>query len=48
MMSDKKEFEKTFKSYDKMTKGEKAAFKQGAHTANQSIKEKLGLKKPRS
>jgi len=30
-----------------MTPGEQAAFRQGATTANNNIKERLGLKKPR-
>jgi len=52
-MADKKtaaknaNFQKTFRSYKSMNEGEQAAFRQGATTANNSIKEKLGLKKPR-
>ena len=40
-------FQKSFRSYKSMNDGEQAAFRQGATTANNSIKEKLGLKKPR-
>ena len=40
-------FTPTFKKYSAMSDGEKACFRQGATTANNSIKEKLGLKKPR-
>ena len=44
-----KQFEKTFKNYKtEMTPGEQAAFRQGATTANNSIKERLGLKKSRN
>jgi hypothetical protein len=52
-MADKKQakgndtFKPTFVKYDTMTEREKGIFKQGATTANNSIKEKLGLKKPR-
>lgn len=40
-------FVPTFRYYADMDEGEQAAFKQGATTANNNIKERLGLKKPR-
>ena len=46
--TEKKAFEKTFKNYKtEMTPGEQAAFRQGATTANNRIKENLGLKQKR-
>ena len=39
-------FQTTFKKYAEMTPGEKDCFKQGAVTANNNVKEKLGLKLP--
>ena len=43
-----KNFKPTFVKYSTMNEREKSIFKQGATTANNNIKEKLGLKKPRS
>ena len=43
----KPEFKPTFIPYNTMDEREKGIFKQGAATANNSIKERLGLKKPR-
>jgi len=40
-------FTPTFVKYKSMTEREQAIFRQGATTANNSVKEKLGLKKPR-
>ena len=40
-------FQKTFVKYVDMNEREKGIFKQGATTANNNVKEKLGLKKPR-
>ena len=40
-------FQKTFVKYADMNEREKGIFKQGATTANNNVKEKLGLKKPR-
>lgn len=40
-------FTPTFRTYASLSDGEKEAFKQGATTANNNIKERLGLKKPR-
>ena len=42
------DFKPTFKKYSAMSKSEQEAFKQGATTANNSIKERLGLKKPKN
>lgn len=41
----RKEFTPTFRKYSDMSQGEQEAFKQGATTANNNIKERLGLKK---
>jgi len=41
------DFTPTFVKYDTMSDREKAIFRQGATTANNSVKERLGLKKPR-
>ena len=41
------DFVPTFKKYKDMTPSEQAIFRQGATTANNSIKERLGLKKER-
>ena len=41
-------FTPTFRKLVDMTQGERDAFKQGATTANNGIKERLGLKKPKS
>ena len=43
----KSEFKQTFVKYDTMNEREKGIFKQGAITANNNVKERLGLKKPR-
>ena len=40
-------FQKTFVKYADMNEREKGIFKQGATTANNNVKERLGLKKPR-
>ena len=40
-------FQKTFVKYSDMNEREKGIFKQGATTANNNVKERLGLKKPR-
>ena len=40
-------FTPTFRKYSDMSKGEQEAFRQGATTANNGIKERLGLKKPK-
>ena len=40
-------FTPTFVKYNDMSDREKAIFKQGATTANNNVKERLGLKKPR-
>ena len=40
-------FTPTFRKYADMSQGEKDAFRQGATTANNSVKEKLGLKAPK-
>jgi len=37
----------TFRSYKSMSEGEQAAFRQGATTVENKVKENLGLKKPR-
>ena len=42
-----KPFTPTFRKYADMTQGEKDAFRQGATTANNGVKERLGLKKPK-
>ena len=44
---EKKPFVQTFKKLDKMTEGERNAFNQGAITANNNVKERLGFRKPR-
>ena len=41
-------FKPTFIKYKDMTPTEQACFRQGATTANNSVKEKLGLKAPRN
>ena len=41
-------FKNTFVKYSDMNEREKGIFKQGATTANNNVKERLGLKKPRS
>ena len=44
----KSDFKPTFISYkNDMNEREQAIFRQGATTANNNIKERLGLKKPR-
>jgi hypothetical protein len=43
----KDEFQPTFVKYKELNDREKSIFRQGATTANNSIKERLGLKKPR-
>jgi len=40
-------FQQTFRKYDSMNTGEQAAFRQGAATVSNKVKENLGLKKPR-
>lgn len=40
-------FQPTFRKYSSMNKGEQEAFKQGAKTVENKVKENLGLKKPR-
>ena len=40
----KKEFTPTFRRYDDMNSGEQAAFRQGATTVSNKVKENLGLK----
>ena len=41
-------FTPTFKKYNSMNTGEQAAFRQGAKTVENKVKEKLGFTKPRS
>jgi len=41
-------FNQTFVKYDTMTDREKGIFRQGATTANNNVKERLGFKKPRN
>ena len=40
-------FQPTFRSYKSMNAGEQAAFRQGATTVSNKVKENLGLKKKR-
>ena len=40
-------FTPTFRKYNDMNKGEQDAFRQGAKTVENKVKENLGLKKPR-
>ena len=40
-------FTPTFRKYSDMTEGEQAAFRQGAKTSDNKVKERLGLSKPR-
>jgi len=40
-------FQPTFRKYNDMNKGEQEAFRQGAKTVENKVKENLGLKKPR-
>jgi len=42
-----KEFTPTFRKYADMSPSEQAAFKQGATTVGNTVKENLGLRKPR-
>ena len=42
------DFEKTFKSYEKMTKGEKNAYLQGIHTNKSQIRNAFGLSKKKT
>ncbi|MCL2061145.1 MAG: hypothetical protein FWH03_00765 [Firmicutes bacterium] len=40
-------FTPTFRKYASMNEGEKQAFRQGAKTSENKVKERLGLTKPR-
>lgn len=40
-------YEKTYKKFDKMTKSEKDAFKQGVATAKSQVQSALGFRKPK-
>ena len=42
-----KSFQPTFRKYGDMSPGEQAAFRQGATTVGNKVKENLGLRKPR-
>lgn len=42
------EFQPTFRKYSDMSDGEKAAFRQGAKTSENKVKERLGFTKPKS
>jgi hypothetical protein len=44
---DEKPFVSTYKSYKSMTPGEQNAFRQGANTVSNKVKENLGLRKPK-
>lgn len=46
-MKNNKPFQPTFRKYKDMNDGEKAAFRQGATTVDNSVKERLGLKPSR-
>lgn len=41
-------FQPTFRKYKDMTEGEQAAFRQGAKTSENKVKERLGFTKPRN
>jgi hypothetical protein len=41
-------FTPTFRKYADMSDGEKAAFRQGAKTSENKVKERLGFTKPRN
>ena len=41
-------FQPTFRKYKDMTESEQAAFRQGAKTSENKVKERLGFTKPRS
>lgn len=41
-------FQPTFRRYKDMTESEQAAFRQGAKTSENKVKERLGFTKPRS
>ena len=43
----KNSFTPTFRKYSDMNEGEQAAFRQGAKTSDNKVKERLGLTKPR-
>jgi hypothetical protein len=40
-------FQPTFRKYNDMSEGEKAAFRQGAKTSENKVKEKLGFTRPK-
>lgn len=41
-------FQPTFRKYKDMTESEQAAFRQGAKTSENKVKERLGFTKPRN
>lgn len=41
-------FQPTFRKYSDMSDGEKAAFRQGAKTSENKVKERLGFTKPKN
>lgn len=42
------DFQPTFRKYTDMSESEKAAFRQGAKTSENKVKERLGFSKPKS